>query len=170
MVLRLKLRNLGTHSLTFHQIKHSHVTTTYPLGGLEVWCSHVPRNGIFFMDDQLLPCLYNVLSHFSGKTTTRFCCPWDFPGKNTGVGCRALLQGIFLTPGCRQVLYHQCSLESPLPPLAYRQISYMKGLSKTSAIIFQRQVQLLTSQNRKQNLQVQTRTRAKGATLKDIIC
>ena len=106
MVLRLKLRNLGTHSLTFHQIKHSHVTTTYPLGGLEVWCSHVPRNGIFFMDDQLLPCLYNVLSHFSGKTTTRFCCPWDFPGKNTGVGCRALLQGIFLTPGCRQVLYH----------------------------------------------------------------
>ena len=23
--------------------------------------------------------------------------PWDFPGKNTGVGCRALLQGLFLT-------------------------------------------------------------------------
>ena len=22
-------------------------------------------------------------------------CPWDCPGKNTGVGCRALLQGIF---------------------------------------------------------------------------
>ena len=26
-------------------------------------------------------------------------CPWDSPGKNTGVGCRALLQGIFLTQG-----------------------------------------------------------------------
>ena len=25
--------------------------------------------------------------------------PWDFPGKNTGVGCCALLQGIFLTQG-----------------------------------------------------------------------
>ena len=26
-------------------------------------------------------------------------CPWDFPGKNTGVGCYFLLQGIFLTQG-----------------------------------------------------------------------
>ena len=23
------------------------------------------------------------------------CQAWDFPGKNTGVGCRVLLQGIF---------------------------------------------------------------------------
>ena len=27
----------------------------------------------------------------------RFLCPWDFPGKNTGVGCHFILQGIFLT-------------------------------------------------------------------------
>ena len=26
-------------------------------------------------------------------------CPWDFPGKNTGVGCHSLLQGIFLNQG-----------------------------------------------------------------------
>ena len=26
-------------------------------------------------------------------------CPWDFPGKNTGVGCHFLLQQIFLTQG-----------------------------------------------------------------------
>ena len=26
-------------------------------------------------------------------------CPWDFPGKNTGVGCHALLQGISPTQG-----------------------------------------------------------------------
>ena len=25
--------------------------------------------------------------------------PWDFPGKNTGVGCHFLLQGIFPTQG-----------------------------------------------------------------------
>ena len=25
--------------------------------------------------------------------------PWDSPGKNTGLGCHALLQGIFLTQG-----------------------------------------------------------------------
>ena len=43
-------------------------------------------------------------------------CPWDFPGKNTGVGCHFLLQGIFLTQGSklhllclgigRWILYH----------------------------------------------------------------
>ena len=29
----------------------------------------------------------------------RLLCPWDFPGKNTGVGCHFLLQGIFPTQG-----------------------------------------------------------------------
>ena len=37
-------------------------------------------------------------------TATRILCPWDFPGKNIGVGCHFLLQGIFLTqqiePSC----------------------------------------------------------------------
>ena len=39
-------------------------------------------------------------------------CPWDSPGKNTGVGCHSPLQGIFPTQGsnlgllhCRWVLY-----------------------------------------------------------------
>ena len=43
----------------------------------------------------------------------RLFCPWDLQGKNIGVGCHALLQGIFLTQGsnlgllhCRQILYH----------------------------------------------------------------
>ena len=42
-----------------------------------------------------------------------FLCPWDFPGRNTGVGCHSLLQGIFLTQGlnpgllhCRWTFYH----------------------------------------------------------------
>ena len=29
--------------------------------------------------------------------TPRLLCPWDSPGKNTGVSCHAILQGIFLT-------------------------------------------------------------------------
>ena len=33
-------------------------------------------------------------------------CPWDSPGKNTGVGCHFLLQGIFLTQGSNQCLLH----------------------------------------------------------------
>ena len=46
---------------------------------------------------------------------TRFLCPWNSSGKNTGVGCRALLQGIFLTQGSNlglpQILYHLSHLE-----------------------------------------------------------
>ena len=44
---------------------------------------------------------------------TRLLRPWDFPGKNTGVGCHFLLQEIFPTqelnpglPHCRKTLYH----------------------------------------------------------------
>ena len=33
-------------------------------------------------------------------------CPWDFPGKNTGVGCHFLVQGIFLTQGLNLCLMH----------------------------------------------------------------
>ena len=66
---------------------------------------------------------------------SHFCCVWlfaiqwtvahqaplsmGFPSKNTGVGCHALLQGIFptqgFTPGlphCRRILYHLSHQES----------------------------------------------------------
>ena len=48
-----------------------------------------------------------------GLQPARLLCPWDFPGKNTGVGCHFLLQGLFPTQGLnlrlllgRQILYH----------------------------------------------------------------
>jgi len=34
-----------------------------------------------------------------GLPPARLLCPWDSPGKNTGVGCPFLLQGIFPTQG-----------------------------------------------------------------------
>ena len=34
-----------------------------------------------------------------GLQDARLPCPWDSPGKNTGVGCHVLLQGIFPTQG-----------------------------------------------------------------------
>ena len=47
-----------------------------------------------------------------GLQPARLLCPWDSPGRNTGVGCHALLQGIFPTQGlnpglllCTQILY-----------------------------------------------------------------
>ena len=36
----------------------------------------------------------------------RLHCPWDFPSKNTGVGCHFLLQEIFLTHGSNLCLLH----------------------------------------------------------------
>ena len=36
----------------------------------------------------------------------RLLCPWDSPGKNTGVGCHFLLQKIFLTQGSNLRLLH----------------------------------------------------------------
>ena len=45
-----------------------------------------------------------------GLYPTRLACPWDFLGKNTGLGSHSLLPGIFLTQRlnlhCRQILYH----------------------------------------------------------------
>ena len=36
---------------------------------------------------------------------TRLPCPWDSPGKNTGVGCHSLLQRIILTQGSNCASY-----------------------------------------------------------------
>ena len=55
--------------------------------------------------------VFNSLRPY-GLQPTRLFCPQDSSGKNTGVGCHALLQGIFPTQGlneglshCRQILY-----------------------------------------------------------------
>ena len=58
-----------------------------------------------------------------GPQPTRLLCQWDSPGKNAGVGCHFLLQGIFPTQGskpclvhrlhCRWILYHWATREAP---------------------------------------------------------
>ena len=54
-----------------------------------------------------------------GLQPARLFCPWDFPGKNTGMGYHSLLQGIFRTQGsnpgllhCRWILYHSATRET----------------------------------------------------------
>ena len=57
----------------------------------------------------------------------RLLCPWDFPGKNTEVGCHFLLQMIFLIQGSnphfqhllhyRWILYHWAHQGSPSNPI-----------------------------------------------------
>ena len=72
---------------------------------------HSERKSCSVMSDSLQP---------HGLQPTRLLCPWDFPGKNTGVGCHFLFQGIFPTQGsnpglpcCRQTLYHLSHQGSP---------------------------------------------------------
>ena len=74
----------------FHQLKLLCSTLKW-----SVSCSVVP--------DSLQP---------HGLQPSWLLCPWDFPGKGTGVGCHFLLQGIFPTQEsnlgllhCRQTLY-----------------------------------------------------------------
>ena len=51
---------------------------------------------------QSCPTLYDPMDY----RPTRFLCPWNFPGKNTGASCHFLLQGIFLTQGLNLHLRH----------------------------------------------------------------
>ena len=70
---------------------------------------------------QIAPCFAHCVHAQSlSCESARFFCPWDFPGKNTCVGCHFLLLGIFLTQRsapqpllcllcllhCRWILYH----------------------------------------------------------------
>ena len=59
-----------------------------------VWvCAYLLSHVWFFCDPR-------------GLQPTRFFCPWDCPGKNTGVGCHFLLQGAFLTQEWNPCLLH----------------------------------------------------------------
>ena len=55
-----------------------------------------------------------------GLYLTRLLCPWDSPGKKTGMSSHSLSQGISPTQGldlsfqnCRQILYHLSYQRSP---------------------------------------------------------
>ena len=72
-----------------------------------------------------------------GLQPTRLLCPWDSPGKNTGVGCHALLHRIFPTQEsnphllhCRQIPYclsHQRSPERRAKPWSWTSSSLFQA-------------------------------------------
>ena len=70
---------------------------------------------------------YSVLSHFSQvrlfvtlwTELPRFLCPWNSPGKNTGVGCHSLLQEIFLIQGLNLCLLHCRQIVDRETPIRY---------------------------------------------------
>ena len=55
-----------------------------------------------------------------GLQPFRLLCPWDSPSKNTGVGCHALLQGIFPTQGSNLHLLYPLHWQVGSFPLAPR--------------------------------------------------
>ena len=72
-----------------------------------------------------LLCVLSLFSHVRlvqphGVQSSRLICLWDSPGKNSGVGCHFLLQGMFPTQGsnprllrCKWILYPLSHQGSP---------------------------------------------------------
>ena len=61
-------------------------------------------DGLMWSCSQLLS-FVQLLCNPPGLQPSRLLCPWDFPGKTTGVGCHFLLQGIFLNQGSNTYLF-----------------------------------------------------------------
>ena len=78
---------LATDNMIWHIISLWYVIWIHPL--MHVLCAVLCP---FSRVRLLRPC---------GLQPTRLLCPWDSPGKNTGVGCHALPQGIFLIQGIK---------------------------------------------------------------------
>jgi len=141
---------------TVYTTERLHFTSLLHTGLTICLLTYIPRysvvfddivNGIvfliLFLDCSLLVYVC-VLSRFSRIwlcailwTVVRLLCPWDSPGKNTGVGCHTLLQGIFPIQGSSLGLFHLLHWQvgfSPLVPpgkpmLVYRNINDFSGLT-----------------------------------------
>ena len=80
--------------------------------------------GNFFSFSPLSAMLCHALSHSVVSNSlqphrlqpARLLCLWNFPSKNTEVGCLFLLQGIFLTKGSNLRLLHWQADSLPLAP------------------------------------------------------
>ena len=57
----------------------------------------VPPDTVMYCVNSLQSC--PTLCNTMNCSYTRLLCPWDSPGKNTGVGCLFLLQGTLSTQG-----------------------------------------------------------------------
>ena len=77
--------------------------------GLDSWVGKIPWRR------ECLPTLVFLYGESHGQKNLEGSSPWDFPGKNTGVGCHSLLQGIFLTQGSNPVSHVSAWQADSLP-------------------------------------------------------
>ena len=75
-----------------HNISNAGKIKTRDVG--KGWAPRKTHQGLLLL---LLLSRFSCVQLFATPWT--LLCPWYFPGKNTGVGCRFLLQGIFPTQG-----------------------------------------------------------------------
>ena len=69
-------------------------------------------------------CVFSCLVRFDslqphGLQPTRLLCPWNFSGKNTGMGFPFLLQGIFLTQGSNSCFLNLLHWQADSLPLCH---------------------------------------------------
>ena len=67
-----------------------------------------------------------------GLQPARLLCPWDSPGKNSGVGRHVLLQGLLLTQGSNLRLLHCRWI---LRPLSHLGSPYVKESLMTNDLV-----------------------------------
>ena len=86
-------------------------TWAWPLhriGILKLWLWETPSIHLAQTNEcsAVLPSHFSCIQLFTALWTapTRLLCPWNSPGTNTGVGCHALLQGIFPIQGSNTCL------------------------------------------------------------------
>ena len=66
------------------------------------------------------------------RKLARPLCPWDSPGKNAGMSCHFLLQGIFPTQGLNPPLLHCRQILYPLSHLGSHIYVYIHGIYQVS--------------------------------------
>ena len=94
------------------QVNHQSFKNIFPKKYPKVWLH------VFITNSTLLFSCSVMSDYFATPWTASHqapLCPWDYPGKNTGMDCHFLLQGILPTQGsnphllclmhCRQILY-----------------------------------------------------------------
>ena len=71
-----------------------------------------------------------------GLQPARLCCPWNFPGKNTGVGCHFLLQGIQgIFPAEKSNSHPLCLLHCSQIPHLLSHLVYLPSLFLTLLLL-----------------------------------
>ena len=74
------------------------------------------------LSNNVCVCICSVVSdslRFHVLWPTKLLWPWNFPDKNTGMGCHFLLQGIFPTLGLNLHILHLLHWQADTLPLQY---------------------------------------------------